>query len=101
MTYFKIDELVKQVKKDKSDLALQALNNDFLKIQYFDHAVDWHTDSRDEFFICLDGVANFELKDQNYILHKGDMIIIESGKVHRADSVGSILLSVEPHEKGR
>lgn len=101
MAYYKMDELVKRVKKEKSDLSLQVLNNDFLKIQYFDHPVDWHTDARDEFFICLDGVANFELKDQKYVLRKGDVLIIEAGKAHRADSAGSVLLSVEPHEKGR
>ena len=101
MAFYKMKELIQSVKNDQSDLALQSLNNDFLKIQYFDHPVDWHTDDRDEFFICLDGLVNFELKDQKHVLQKGDMIVIEAGIVHRADSNGSVLLSVEPHEKGR
>ena len=32
---------------------------------------------------------------------KGDLIVIEAGKRHRASSSGSVLLSIEPHERGR
>jgi len=101
MAYYTIDELVKRVVRDKSDLSLQSVNGDYLKIQYFDHEVDWHSEDRDELFICLDGIANFAIEDSNYSLKKGDIIIIEAGKRHRAGSAGSILLSIEPHERGR
>ncbi|MDD4876264.1 MAG: hypothetical protein PHQ86_03930 [Dehalococcoidales bacterium] len=99
--YYKIDELAKRVEQGKSDLSLQSINGDYLKIQYFDHEVDWHSENRDEFFICLNGIANFSIEDIDYTLIKGNMIIIEAGKRHRASSGGSILLSIEPHERGR
>jgi len=101
MEYYQLDELVKKVAQERSDLSLQSINGDYLKIQYFDHDVDWHNEDRDEFFICLDGTANFVVEDRNYTLKKGDIIIIEAGKRHRASSAGSILLSIEPHERGR
>ncbi len=101
MGHYILDELVKKVTKEKSDLSLQNVNGDYLKIQYFNHEVDWHSEDRDEFFICLDGIANFAIEDRNYTVRKGDIIIIEAGKRHQASSAGSILLSIEPHEQGR
>ena len=101
MAFYKMDKLIKNVNNNRSDLAIQRLNSDFLKIQYFDHPVDWHTDNRDEFFICLDGEVEFEFNDQKYIMRKGDMVVIEAGIVHKASSSGSVLLSVEPHEESR
>ena len=101
MEYFKLDELVEKVAQEKSDLTIQSINDDYLKVQYFNHEVSWHSEGRDEFFICLDGTADFVIEDRSYTLKKGDMIIVESGKKHRANSTGSILLSIEPHEKGR
>jgi len=101
MGYYILDELVKKVAQEKSDLSLQSVNGGYLKIQYFNHEVDWHSEDRDEFFICLDGIASFAVEDRNYNLKKGEIIIIEAGKRHRASSAGSILLSIEPHERGR
>jgi len=101
MGFYVLDGLVKRVKKTKEDLSLQTVNGDYLKIQYFDHEVDWHDEDRDEFFICLDGTAEFSIENNNYSMKKGDMIVIEAGKRHRADSFGSVLLSIEPHKEAR
>ena len=101
MGYYVLDELVKKVAQGKSDLSLQGVNGDYLKIQYFDHEVGWHSEGRDEFFICLDGTADFSIEDKDYSLKKGDMIVVEAGKRHRANSTGSILLSIEPHARAR
>jgi len=101
MGYYNLDELVKRAVQERSDLSLQSVNADYLKIQYFNHEVDWHSEDRDEFFICLDGIANFVIEDRDYTVKRGDIIIIEAGKRHQATSAGSILLSIEPHEKAR
>ena len=101
MEHYTLDELVQKVTQERSDLSLQSFNGNYLKIQHFNHEVDWHSEDRDEFFICLDGIANFVIKDRSYTLKRGDIIVIEAGKRHRAGSAGSILLSIEPHERGR
>jgi len=101
MGYYVLDELVEKVTQAKEDLHLETINGDHLRIEYFDHEVDWHVDDGDEFFICLDGAVEFSVEDKNYIMNKGDLLVIEAGKRHRASSSGSVLLSVEPHEKGR
>ena len=77
MAYYSGEELVKKVAQEKSDLALQIVNGGYRKIQYFDHEVGWHKENRDEFFICLDGTAHFDIEDNNYAIKKGDIIIIE------------------------
>ncbi len=99
--YYILDELVERVAGEKSDLVIQSVNSDYLKIQYFNHEVDWHIEDRDEFFICLDGIAKFSIEDSNYTIKKGDMIVIEAGKKHKASSKGAVLLSIEPHQRGR
>ena len=101
MGYYALDELAKQVINRKEDLALQMVNRDYLKLQYFAKEVDWHTEDRDEFFVVLDGTAEFSVEDRNYMLNRGDLLVIEAGKRHRASSPGSVLLSIEPHERGR
>jgi len=101
MGYYALDELAKQVINQKEDLTLQTVNGDYLKLQYFAKEVDWHIEDRDEFFVVLDGTAEFSVEDRNYILNKGDLLVIEEGKRHRAGSLGSVLLSIEPHERGR
>ncbi|UCC90601.1 MAG: cupin domain-containing protein [Dehalococcoidia bacterium] len=101
MGFYPLDELVEKVTRTKEDLALQTINGEYLKIQYFDHEADWHSEDRDEFFICLDGTVEFSVEDKNYVMKRGDLIVIEAGKRHRANSSGSVLLSVEPHKKGR
>ena len=101
MAYYVLDEMAKIVAQAKEHLSLQTINGDHLKIQYFDHEVDWHVEDRDEFFICLDGTVEFSVEDNTYVMKKGDLIVIEAGKRHRANSHGSVLLSVEPHEEAR
>jgi len=99
--YYALDEKVKQVMAKKEDLTLQMVNEDYLKLQYFAKEVDWHYEDRDEFFIVLAGTADFSIEDTDYSLKKGDLLVIEAGKRHRASSPGSVLLSIEPHERGR
>ena len=101
MGYYNLSELVERVTQAKEDLSLQTINGDTLRIEYFDHEVDWHVEDRDEFFICLEGIAEFSVEADNYAIKKGDLLVIEAGKRHRAISSGSVLLSMEPHEKGR
>ncbi len=101
MGYYALDELAKQVINQKEDLTLQMVNGDYLKLQYFAKEVDWHTEDRDEFFVVIDGTVEFSVEDKNYILNKGDLLVIEARKRHRASSLGSVLLSIEPHERGR
>ena len=99
--YYALDEKIKQVTDKKEDLTLQMINGEYLKLQYFAKEVDWHSEDRDEFFIVLAGTANFSIGDTDYRLGKGDLLVIESGKRHRANSRGCVLLSIEPHERGR
>ena len=101
LVYYKLDELVKRVDSEKTSLFLQNINNNSLKIQYFAHMVDWHTEDKDEIFICLDGAANFTIEDKEYHLSKGDILITKAGERHKVSSTGSILLSLEPHKRGR
>ena len=99
--YFGLDEKIKQVIAKKQDLMLQTVNGEYLKLQYFAKDVDWHVENRDEFFVVLDGTVEFWVEDAGYKMQKGDLLVIEAGKRHRASSTGSVLLSVEPHSKGR
>ena len=101
MGYYKLSELAEKVTRAKEDLPLQKVNGDTLRIEYFDHEVDWHVEDRDEFFICLHGSAEFSVEANTYDIKEGDLLVIERGKRHRASSSGAVLLSVEPHEKGR
>ena len=101
MGYYSLDELVRSVVQAKEDRTLQVVNGDYLRLQYFAKDVDWHSEDRDEFFIVLDGVVEFSVEEKNYTMAKGDMLVIEAGKRRRASSSGSVLLSIEPHEKGR
>jgi len=101
MGYYVLDELATMVTKTKEDLALQMVNGDYLKLQYFAKEVDWHTEDRDEFFVVLEGTIEFSVEDKNYVMKKGDLLVVEAGKRHRAISSGSVLLSIEPHERGR
>ena len=98
MGYYVLSELTEQVMKAKKDLALQTVNEDHLKVFYFDRDAEWHVEDRDEFFVCLGGTVEFSIEDKNYNLKNGDMLVIEAGKRHRASSSGSVLLSLEPHE---
>ena len=98
MGYYALDKLAKQVINTKEDLILQMVNEEYLKLQYLAKEVDWHTEDRDEFFIVLEGTAEFSVEDKNYTLNKGDLLVIEAGRRHRASSLGSVLLSLEPHE---
>ena len=101
MAQYSLDGLVHEVTRLKKDITLQTVNGDYLKIQYFAHDVDWHNEERDEFFIVLDGTAEFGVENKAYHLKKGNLLVIEAGKKHRASSAGSVLLSIEPHEKAR
>lgn len=101
MSCYALDELAKSVTQAKEDRTLQMVNGDYLKLQYFAREVGWHTEDRDEFFLVLDGTVEFSIEDRNYTMKKGDLLVIESGKRHRASSHGSVLLSVEPHAEGR
>ncbi len=101
MSYYALDELAKRVAQAKEDRTLQLVNGDYLRLQYFAREVDWHTEDRDEFFLVIDGTVEFSIEDKNYTMNKGDLLVIEAGKRHRASSHGSVLLSVEPHAEGR
>jgi mannose-6-phosphate isomerase-like protein (cupin superfamily) len=99
--YFALDDKIKQVIENKQDLMLQTVNGEYLKLQYFAKDVDWHVENRDEFFVVLEGVVEFFVGDAKYQMKKGDLLVIEAGKRHRASSAGSVLLSLEPHARGR
>ena len=99
--YYDLDEKIKQVSNTKEDLTLQMINGEYLKLQYFAKEVDWHYEGRDEFFIVLEGTVQFSVENTDYRLKKGDLLVIESGKRHCASSPGCVLLSIEPHSKGR
>lgn len=101
MSYYALGELAKRVTQTKEDRTLQMVNGDYLRLQYFAKEVGWHTEDRDEFFLILDGTVEFSIEDRNYTVKKGDLLVIEAGKRHRASSRGSVLLSVEPHAEGR
>ena len=95
--YHDLDGSIKQVMSNKGNLTLQMINEEYLRLQYFTGEADWHTEDRDEFFIVMEGEVFFSVEDQDYSLKKGDLLVVESGKRHRASSPGCVLFSVEPH----
>jgi len=99
MAYYVLGEFTERLIETKKDSPLQMVNEDYLKVFYFDRDVEWHVEDRDEFFVCLWGTVTFYVEDKDYNLKKGDLLVIEAGKRHRASSSGSVLLSLEPHEK--
>jgi len=99
MGYYVLGEVTERVRETKKDSPLQMVNEDYLRVFYFDRDADWHVEDRDEFFVCLLGTVKFCVEDKDYNLKKGDLLVIEAGKRHRASSSGSVLLSLEPHEE--
>jgi mannose-6-phosphate isomerase-like protein (cupin superfamily) len=95
--YHDLDASIKQVITNEGNITLQMINEEYLRLQYFTGEADWHTEDRDEFFIVMEGEVFFSVEDQDYSLKKGDLLVVESGKRHRANSLGCVLFSVEPH----
>ena len=98
MAYYDLDKIGKQAFKDRKDIFLQTFGEEQMKVHYFSGEADWHIEERDEFFLVLDGDVDFSVEEANYRLKKGDLLVIEAGKRHRAHSPGVVMLSVEPHD---